>query len=179
MKPTEKRCRICHLVKPRTEFASGRKHNGIVYQSSRCKRCDSAYQAERHKRKRAEDPEAARAADKAKRDRRARQPESIGTHRAYQRDWARRKRNIPPERWRVDRPGMSLPGCGDILDAEPFRAWLDTIPRSARDYLASSNKVVRRVLFEGQDTVSIDTVDRCCLIVDANVNDIYQLEDAA
>ena len=168
----------CHMAgerQPWTNFYAKTKWpDGTMRQPhSRCKACQRVYVARWHREKRLRDPEWAR-----KRTRRLHQsvksdPERWATELERRRQWKRRKYG-----YRRDLRRRTT-GATTLLAAEPFAAWLNSLDLDTVRNLPASAEVLRRIRNGRQDSVSIDTVDRCCLHMDVRIDDLYPMEDAA
>jgi transcriptional regulator with XRE-family HTH domain len=127
------------------------------------------------------DPERVKRNRKRSRENRKRDPERLAIHRTFQREWARKKRGITPDRYRVAVPVADIGQCPNV-PAAPFVAWLRTLGTTRLEIAHAcglSSESVNQYLIGRHQYVRLDTVDRACLYAGADLNDLYPLEDAA
>ena len=178
-----KMCPRCGFLRPRSDFYARRSPNGRLYSMTLCKEHDkqrvTALQranAERVSRNLA-----------AMRERRKQDPERLAAFRVYQREWARRKLGITPDRYRVIEGGTGTKS--ETVDAAPFAACLRRLGTSVHAIgmaCGMDPSYVGKLLRGDVTRIELDTVDRALLHANAVVDGLpvtldtlYPIEEAA
>lgn len=172
-------CPACGFNRPRSDFYGVRHANGQIYALALCvkhnkQRVIAGQQAH---------PEHAAAVKQRSRERRRQDLEWVATNRVYQREHARKRRGITPDRFRAS-PSTTpiVSGSSPTYDAAPFIAWLLTLGETPAD-IAAVCGIARPQVYDylrGRNTtVTLDVVDRACMRAGADLNDLYPLDNAA
>lgn len=143
---------------PKTKWPDGSMRQPHAY----CKDCWRERSRAWKARRRRERPDLVQASDRAVYARVKRDPRRLARRREINRDTQRRKKNIPPERWRI------LPVDAerqDRLPIGPFREWLNCEIEArgsmalVGDLAGIAERTIYRWLNEA-DNVEIDSADR-------------------
>lgn len=178
-----KTCTRCGQDKTWSAYYAGKKWDDGTMRlpQSRCKDCMAQIMRERRPRNSAE-REWHRAWQRRAYRRWRQDPEWVGLRREQDRMATRRRKGIPPERWRV----TGLAAKSPTVDAAPFAAWLSSSLAAkgmsyadAAGVIGTGTELLRKHGTGLTERVSLDLVDRALIaLAGPRLDDLYGQEAA-